>query len=75
MKRACGVGKTGGRWSAVRRASGGELFSNFTLPANGTFAVNGFDALREFDLNKDGTIRTLENGNKVCGTGSLPFRE
>ncbi|HEX7909899.1 MAG TPA: calcium-binding protein [Paraburkholderia sp.] len=97
--------------------SGAELFSNFTPLANGALAANGFDALREFDLNKDGvidrndaiwsslkiwrdtngdgisqsgellsldelgiisiklskdgTIRTLENGNMVRGTGSF----
>ncbi|WP_158515245.1 calcium-binding protein [Paraburkholderia phytofirmans] len=97
--------------------SGAELFSNFTPLTNGTLAANGFDALREFDLNKDGvidhndaiwsslriwrdangdgtsqsgellsldelgiisinlskdaTIRTLENGNMVRGSGSF----
>ncbi|WP_153099066.1 calcium-binding protein [Paraburkholderia hayleyella] len=97
--------------------TGAELFSNFTQLANGTLAANGFEALREFDFNKDGiidhndsvwsslriwrdgnrdgatqdgelltltqlgiveirlsrdsTVRTLENGNIVRGTGSF----
>ncbi|WP_377700636.1 calcium-binding protein, partial [Paraburkholderia solisilvae] len=36
--------------------SGAELFSNFTPLANGALAPNGFDALKEFDVNKDGVI-------------------
>ncbi|WJF89257.1 calcium-binding protein [Paraburkholderia bonniea] len=36
--------------------TGHELFSNFTKLANGTLAANGFQALREFDSNKDGVI-------------------
>ncbi|WP_153099064.1 hypothetical protein [Paraburkholderia hayleyella] len=36
--------------------TGAELFSNFTQLANGTLAANGFEALREFDFNKDGII-------------------
>ncbi|WJF91652.1 calcium-binding protein [Paraburkholderia bonniea] len=97
--------------------TGAELFSNFTKLANGMLAANGFDALREYDsnkdgvidrhdaiwsslkiwhdgnsdgmtqqgelltldqsgiveirLSKDGTIRTLENGNMVRGKGSF----
>jgi Ca2+-binding RTX toxin-like protein len=97
--------------------AGSELFSNFTPLANGRLAPNGFDALREFDSNKDGvidtkdaiwsslkiwrdsnvdghsdegelvsldalgivairlgsdgTVRTLDNGNVVRGTGSF----
>ncbi|MES2675307.1 MAG: calcium-binding protein, partial [Pseudomonadota bacterium] len=35
---------------------GAELFGTDTLLNNGTFAVNGFDALAEFDLNEDGQI-------------------
>ncbi|WP_338847542.1 putative Ig domain-containing protein [Massilia sp. W12] len=36
--------------------SGRELFGSETLLANGQKAANGFDALAEFDLNRDGLI-------------------
>jgi hypothetical protein len=35
---------------------GTELFGNHTRSADGTIALNGFDALREFDLNNDTLI-------------------
>ena len=35
---------------------GGELFGNYTLLANGLRAPNGFEALRQYDQNKDGVI-------------------
>jgi hypothetical protein len=36
--------------------NGGELFGNHTRLADGIEASNGFDALSEFDLNRDGVI-------------------
>jgi hypothetical protein len=36
--------------------NGGELFGNHTRFADGTEAANGFDALSELDLNRDGVI-------------------
>ncbi|WP_431222787.1 calcium-binding protein [Serratia sp. L9] len=36
--------------------NGGELFGNRTLLSNGQRAVNGFEALKEFDTNNDGVI-------------------
>jgi hypothetical protein len=36
--------------------NGRELFGNFTQLSDGTLAANGFEALREFDVNRDGRI-------------------
>ncbi|MDE5965451.1 MAG: hypothetical protein K2G89_01270, partial [Lachnospiraceae bacterium] len=36
--------------------NGGELFGDLTAVADGVNAVNGFDALKAFDVNKDGII-------------------
>jgi len=36
--------------------SGRELFGVDTIKSNGRFAVDGFDALRDFDANRDGRI-------------------
>jgi hypothetical protein len=36
--------------------SGAELFGNFTPLKNGRMAINGFEALAEFDANRDGII-------------------
>jgi VCBS repeat-containing protein len=36
--------------------NGNELFGNYTKLSNGTYANNGFEALKEYDLNKDGVI-------------------
>lgn len=36
--------------------SGQELFGNYTTLNNGLLALNGFDALAEYDLNQDGVI-------------------
>jgi len=35
---------------------GGELLGNFTRLRDGSLAMNGFEALREFDINGDGVI-------------------
>lgn len=40
---------------------GKELFSNFTILANGTLAQSGLQALAEFDKNKDGIIDESDN--------------
>jgi Ca2+-binding RTX toxin-like protein len=37
-------------------SDGSELFGNYTLLSNGQYAVNGFEALKEFDVNNDGVI-------------------
>ncbi len=39
-----------------RIESGGELFGNNTILADGTHAANGFEALAEFDNNHDGKV-------------------
>jgi hypothetical protein len=39
---------------------GGELFGNHTRLAGGAEAANGFDALAEFDLNRDGIINAAD---------------
>jgi uncharacterized repeat protein (TIGR02543 family) len=39
-----------------RVTSGAELFGNFTRLQNGQLARNGFEALREYDVNSDGVI-------------------
>jgi len=36
--------------------NGSELFGNYTRLGNGRLAINGFEALREFDSNGDGVI-------------------
>jgi hypothetical protein len=41
--------------------NGTELFGNHTLLKNGTKAANGFEALREYDENKDGVIDAKDN--------------
>lgn len=41
--------------------NGSELFGNNTLLKNGTKASNGFEALREYDENKDGMIDAKDN--------------
>jgi hypothetical protein len=41
--------------------NGTELFGNHTLLKNGTKAANGFEALREYDENKDGIIDAKDN--------------
>lgn len=35
---------------------GNELFGDFTILPNGTFAANGFQALEQYDSNRDGKI-------------------
>lgn len=35
---------------------GRELFGNFTRKSDGSLAANGFDALTEFDVNRDGVL-------------------
>jgi hypothetical protein len=35
---------------------GGELFGNHTLTSSGNPAANGFEALRDFDTNRDGVV-------------------
>jgi len=40
--------------------NGTELFGNNTILKNGQLASNGFDALAELDLNKDGVIDRSE---------------
>jgi hypothetical protein len=39
-----------------RVTSGAELFGNFTPLQNGELATNGFEALAEYDANRDGVI-------------------
>lgn len=39
---------------------GRELFGNFTVRSDGTRARNGFEALKDFDLNDDGKIDTTD---------------
>ena len=41
--------------------NGTELFGNNTLLKNGTKAANGFEALREYDENRDGVIDAKDN--------------
>ncbi|MDD4950739.1 hypothetical protein [Sulfuricurvum sp.] len=41
--------------------NGTELFGNNTLLKNGTKAANGFEALKEYDENKDGVIDAKDN--------------
>ncbi len=40
--------------------SGAELFGSATLMADGSRAPNGFEALRQFDLNQDNTITSKD---------------
>ena len=40
--------------------NGSELFGNHTLLKDGSLANNGFEALKEFDENKDGVINELD---------------
>ena len=40
--------------------NGSELFGNHTLLRDGSLANNGFEALKEFDENKDGVINELD---------------
>ncbi len=40
--------------------NGAELFGNHTILASGERAKNGFEALTEFDLNKDGVINAQD---------------
>ena len=40
--------------------NGLQLFGNHTLLTNGNLATNGFEALKEFDENKDGVINKLD---------------
>lgn len=39
---------------------GGELFGDNTKLANGSKAANGFEALKEYDLNRDGAINARD---------------
>lgn len=41
--------------------NGTELFGNNTILKNGTKAANGFEALKEYDENKDGVIDSKDN--------------
>ena len=41
--------------------NGSELFGNHTLLRDGSLADNGFEALKEFDENKDGVINELDS--------------
>lgn len=61
---------------------GKELFSNFTVLANGTLAKSGLQALAEFDENKDGVIDEkdsifsqlrfwMDNGDGISEGGEL----
>ena len=45
--------------SIINNAS--ELFGNHTTLKNGTKAANGFEALKEYDENKDGVIDSKDN--------------
>ena len=40
--------------------NGSQLFGNHTLLTNGNLAINGFEALKEFDENNDGVINELD---------------
>jgi hypothetical protein len=63
--------------------NGGELFGNHTRLANGTKAANGFAALAELDVNRDGRIDSNDaafaelrvwkdnDGNAVVSDGEL----
>ncbi|MGX8835647.1 hypothetical protein ACWG0P_15710 [Amedibacillus sp. YH-ame6] len=62
--------------------NGKELFSNFTVLANGTLAKSGLQALTEFDENKDGIIDEkdsifsklrlwMDNGDGISEAGEL----
>ncbi|MGX8835643.1 hypothetical protein ACWG0P_15690 [Amedibacillus sp. YH-ame6] len=62
--------------------NGKELFSNFTILANGTQAQSGLQALVEFDENKDGIIDEkdsifsklrlwMDNGDGISEAGEL----
>ncbi|MDE6208949.1 MAG: calcium-binding protein, partial [Lachnospiraceae bacterium] len=63
--------------------NGGELFGDKTLLANGEYALNGFEALAEYDTNNDGIIDENDeifdsllvwidgNGNGVSEEGEL----
>jgi len=41
--------------------NGGELFGNYTKLANGTNAKDGFEALSQYDLNKDNVIDSKDS--------------
>ncbi|WP_211442385.1 calcium-binding protein [Collimonas humicola] len=41
--------------------SGRELFGVDTIKSNGQFAIDGFDALKDFDVNKDGKIDAADD--------------
>jgi len=46
--------------SSFTHISGQELFGNYTKGPDGKTANNGYEALRKFDLNKDGVINSSD---------------